>query len=72
MKQDPITICKDFVPNLYYYRTTRCLFCVEGYCGNWVPEKRICINLDPAAGSTYRVEPGHCKLKAHTNVTDES
>ena len=55
--------CSSFVPN-EFYRNSDGSFCVEKFCRHWKPEKRRCIDLDPAAGSTYEVEEAHCELRA--------
>lgn len=55
-------VCESFVPNKFY-RKSKGSFCVEKFCQHWKPEKRKCIDFDPAAGSTYSVEEAHCEIR---------
>ena len=54
--------CPSFIPNDFYRKSDE-TFCVERFCRHWKPEKRRCIDLDPAAGSTYSIEEAHCELR---------
>jgi len=59
-KTGGMRLCRHFAPARFY--RPRCGdFCVQKFCEHWVPERSVCIDVDPA-GNTYEVTEAHCGL----------
>lgn len=59
-KTGGMRLCRHFAPARFY--RPRCGdFCVQMFCEHWVPERSVCIDVDPA-GNTYEVTEAHCGL----------
>jgi len=67
-KTGGMRLCRHFAPARFY--RPRCGdFCVQKFCEHWVPERSVCIDVDPA-GNTYEVTEAHCGLLDEVGVLD--
>jgi hypothetical protein len=60
-KTGGMRLCRHFAPARFY--RPRCGdFCVQKFCEHWVPERSVCVDVDPA-GNTYEIVEAHCGLE---------